>query len=57
MFNIPLKVYREGRRMLSIPVNKLQNDSWRRSQSKYSWRPELGLEFHAVLPRKFWVSM
>ena len=57
MFNIPLKVYREGRRMLSIPVNKLQNDSWRRSQSKYSWRPELGLKFHAVLPRKFWVSM
>ena len=57
MFNIPLKVYREGRRMSSIPVNKLQNDSWRRSQSKYSWRPELGLEFHAVLPRKFWVSM
>ena len=57
MFNIPLKVYREGRRMSSIPVNKLQNDSWRRSQSKYSWRPELGLEFHAVLSRKFWVSM
>ena len=43
--------------MSSIPVNKLQNDSWRRSQSKYSWRPELGLEFHAVLSGKFWVSM
>ena len=57
MFNIPLRVYREGRRMSSIPVDKLQNDSWRRLQSKYSWRPELGLGYHAVLSREFWVSM
>ena len=57
MFNIPLRVYREGRRMSSIPVDKLQNDLWRRLQSKYSWRPELGLEYHAVLSREFWVSM
>ena len=45
------EVYREGRRMSSIPVNKLLNNSWRRL------RPELGLKYHVAKSREFWVSM